>query len=73
MSPRSSPQIKKQKIPAVFLENVTDPRLMQRIASETGASIGGTLYSDALTDAKGAAADLHRHDAPQCAAARRAL
>ena len=41
-------QIRKQKIPAVFLENISDPRLMQQIAKETGAKIGGTLYSDAL-------------------------
>ena len=58
-------QIKKQKIPAVFLENVTDPRLMQRIAEETGAKVGGTLYSDALTDEKGAAAHLYRPDPAQ--------
>ena len=49
-------QIRKQKIPAVFMENITDPRLMQQIAKETGAKIGGTLYSDALSDAKGPAA-----------------
>jgi zinc/manganese transport system substrate-binding protein len=48
-------QIKKQKIPAVFLENVTDARLIQRIAQESGARIGGRLFSDALTDANGAA------------------
>jgi zinc/manganese transport system substrate-binding protein len=48
-------QIKKQKIPAVFLENVTDPRLMERIARESGARIGGTLFSDALTDENGPA------------------
>ncbi len=42
-------QIKAQKIPAVFMENITDPRLMQRIAEETGAKIGGRLYSDALS------------------------
>jgi zinc/manganese transport system substrate-binding protein len=48
-------QIKRQKIPAVFLENVTDPRLIQRIAAESGAKVGGQLYSDALTDEKGAA------------------
>jgi zinc/manganese transport system substrate-binding protein len=42
-------QIRTQKIPAVFLENVTDPRLMQRIAEESGAKIGGKLYSDALS------------------------
>jgi zinc/manganese transport system substrate-binding protein len=45
-------QIKKEKIPAVFLENMTDDRLIGRIAAETGAKIGGTLISDALTDEK---------------------
>jgi zinc/manganese transport system substrate-binding protein len=58
-------QIKRQKIPAVFLENVTDPRLIKQIADETGAKIGGTLYSDALTDEKGPAPtyiDLMRHN-----------
>jgi zinc/manganese transport system substrate-binding protein len=49
-------QIKKQKIPAVFLENVTDTRLMDRIAKESGARIGGTVFSDALSDANGPAA-----------------
>lgn len=48
-------QIKKEKIPAVFLENISDPRLMRQIASETGAAIGGTLYSDSLTAKNGAA------------------
>jgi zinc/manganese transport system substrate-binding protein len=48
-------QIRKQKIPAVFMENITDPRLMQQIAKETGAKVGGTLYSDALSDTKGPA------------------
>jgi zinc/manganese transport system substrate-binding protein len=43
-------QIKKERIPAVFLENVSDPRIMSQIASETGAAIGGTLYSDSLTN-----------------------
>lgn len=58
-------QIRKQKIPAVFLENVSDPRLLKRISEETGAKIGGTLYSDALTDEKGDAPtyiDLIRHN-----------
>lgn len=48
-------QIKRDKIPAVFLENVTDPRLLERIARETGATIGGRLYSDALSDENGPA------------------
>jgi zinc/manganese transport system substrate-binding protein len=63
-------QIKTQKIPAVFLENVSDPRLIKRIADETGAKIGGTLYSDALSDGKGPAAtyiDMMRHNLRQFA------
>jgi len=58
-------QIRKQKIPAVFLENVSDPRLLKRIADETGAKVGGTLYSDALTGEKGDAPtyiDLIKHN-----------
>src|SRR6266481_2366106 len=46
-------QIKSAKIPAVFLENFGDPRLVSRIAAETGSKVGGTLFSDALTDEKG--------------------
>src|SRR4051812_38499024 len=49
-------QVKQQTIPAVFMENISDPRMMQQIAREAGAKIGGTLYSDALSDAKGPAA-----------------
>jgi len=48
-------QIKAQNIPAVFLENVTDPRLVKSIAAESGAIIGGTLYSDALSSPDGPA------------------
>ena len=58
-------QIRAFKIPAVFLENVSDPRLMQRIAAETGARIGGTLYTDSLTGEIGAAPtyiDMVRHN-----------
>jgi zinc/manganese transport system substrate-binding protein len=61
-------QIRRLKIPAVFLENVSDPRLMQRIAQETGVRIGGKLYSDALTSEKGDAPsylDLMRHNVKQ--------
>lgn len=49
-------QVKSQKIPAVFLENVVNPRLIEQIARETGAKIGGRLFSDALSDASGPAA-----------------
>jgi zinc/manganese transport system substrate-binding protein len=63
-------EIRKQKAAAVFLENVTDPRLIQQIARETGAKVGGVLYSDALTDAGGDAPtyiDLMRHNLKQLA------
>jgi zinc/manganese transport system substrate-binding protein len=65
-------QVKKQKIPAVFIENVTDPRLMEQIARETGARIGGKLYSDALTEANGEAPsyiELMRHNLKTLSAA----
>jgi zinc/manganese transport system substrate-binding protein len=58
-------QIKAAKIPAVFLENISDPRLMRRISAETGAKIGGTLVSDSLTSENGDAPtyiDMVRHN-----------
>jgi zinc/manganese transport system substrate-binding protein len=58
-------QIKAEKIPAVFLENISDDRLIRQIAAETGARVGGTLYSDSLTGEKGPAPtyiDLVRHN-----------
>ncbi|MBR1238153.1 metal ABC transporter substrate-binding protein [Bradyrhizobium sp. AUGA SZCCT0182] len=58
-------QIRAAKIPAVFLENVSDPRLIRRISAETGAKVGGTLYSDSLTAEKGDAPtyiDMVRHN-----------
>jgi zinc/manganese transport system substrate-binding protein len=65
-------QIKAQKIPAVFMENISDPRLMQQIAKETGAKIGGTVYSDSLSGEKGPAStyiDMMRHNMRQFSAA----
>jgi zinc/manganese transport system substrate-binding protein len=65
-------QIRAGHIPAVFLENVTDPRLVEEIARESGTRIGGTLYSDALTPPGGPAAtyiDLMRHNAKQLVSA----
>jgi zinc/manganese transport system substrate-binding protein len=58
-------QVKTAKIPAVFLENISDPRLIRQIAAETGAKVGGTLYSDSLTPEKGDAPtyiDMVRHN-----------
>jgi zinc/manganese transport system substrate-binding protein len=65
-------QIKARKIGGVYMENITDPRLIERIAKETGARIGGVLYSDALTAADGPAPtyiDLIRHNIRMLAAA----
>jgi zinc/manganese transport system substrate-binding protein len=58
-------QIKEKKIAALFLENIVNPAQLKRIAEETGVKTGGTLYSDALTEASGAAPtyiDLMRHN-----------
>ena len=49
----------------MFLENISDVRLIRRISAETGASIGGTLFSDSLSDEKGDAPtyiELVRHN-----------
>ncbi|MGC2408765.1 MAG: zinc ABC transporter substrate-binding protein, partial [Methyloceanibacter sp.] len=65
-------QIKAEKIPAVFLENVTDSRLLDQIAKETGAKVGGTLYSDALSEPSGPAGtylDMFRHNVETLSAA----
>ncbi|CAO4146968.1 Periplasmic solute binding protein [Methylorubrum thiocyanatum] len=42
-------QIRRDKVPAVFVESIADPRLMQQIARESGAKVGGRIYSDALS------------------------
>jgi zinc/manganese transport system substrate-binding protein len=58
-------QIKAEHIPAVFIENITDHRLLDQIARETGAKIGGTLYSDALSGPDGPSPtylDMFRHN-----------
>ncbi|MGA7545135.1 MAG: zinc ABC transporter substrate-binding protein [Methyloceanibacter sp.] len=41
-------QIKAEKVPAVFMENITDHRLLDQIGRETGAKISGTLYTDVV-------------------------
>ena len=58
-------QIRREKIAAVFVENVSDARLMERIAKETGARIGERVYSDALSEPGGPAGtyiDMMRHN-----------
>jgi zinc/manganese transport system substrate-binding protein len=58
-------QIRAEHVKALFLDSITDPRAMQRIAAETGAVIGGTLYGDSLSPAPGEADSylkMLRHD-----------
>ena len=58
-------RIRAARVRALFLDSITDPRAMQRIAGETGATIGGTLYGDTLSP-PGGDADTYlkmlRHD-----------
>lgn len=58
-------QIRQEKIKALFVENISDPRLLEQIARETGVQPGGSLFSDALSAADGQAPDtlsLLRHN-----------
>ena len=48
-------QIRKHNVKALCVENVNNPRLLQRIAAETNISIAGRLYSDALSEVGGPA------------------
>jgi zinc/manganese transport system substrate-binding protein len=65
-------QIRDAGIAAVFVENIADRRLLDQIATETGAAIGGTLYSDALSGPDGPAGTylaMMRHNLSQLTAA----
>lgn len=58
-------QVREDKASALFMENVTNPRLIEQIAAETGIKVGGALYSDALSAEDGPAAtyvDMMRHN-----------
>ena len=43
-------EIKKNKVTAIFVENISDPRVLERVAHDSGAVVGGTLYADALSE-----------------------
>ena len=45
---------------ALLVENISDPRMIERIAREANLKVGGELYSDALS-APGTAADTYIH------------
>lgn len=58
-------QVREDKASAIFVENITNPRLVDQIASETGLKVGGTLYSDALSSQDGPAStyiDMFRYN-----------
>jgi zinc/manganese transport system substrate-binding protein len=58
-------QVREQKIKALFVENMTNPGLVDQIARESGAVVGARLYSDALSASDGPAATyeaLMRHN-----------
>jgi zinc/manganese transport system substrate-binding protein len=65
-------QIKAQKARALFVENMSDRRLMDRVSQETGVAVGGTLYADALSP-PGSAGDsylrMYKHNVESIAAA----
>lgn len=65
-------EIRQRRAAAVFAENIADARLVEQIAAEAGLRLGGTLYSDALSDPDGPAPtylDLVRHNVSTITAA----
>jgi zinc/manganese transport system substrate-binding protein len=62
---RLTQQIRNERVHALFLDSITDPRVMQRISHEAGIGVGDTLYGDALSSAGGPAdtyIKMIRHD-----------
>jgi zinc/manganese transport system substrate-binding protein len=55
-------QIKQEKAKAVFIENMSSRRLIESISADTGAKVGGTLYSDALGGEVKTWLDMMRHN-----------
>ena len=65
-------QMRDEGIHALFVENITDPRLVEQLAREAGAVIGGRLYSDSLSGPTGPAPtylDMFRHNVGEIARA----
>lgn len=64
-------QIRREHIKAIFIENIKNPKMVQRIASETQTKISGRLYSDALSNGAPAATyiDMFRFNVNALAAA----
>ncbi|WXK95114.1 metal ABC transporter substrate-binding protein [Pseudarthrobacter quantipunctorum] len=63
---RAIEYVKTNNVPAVFCESTVSDAPMQQVVEATGASFGGTLYVDSLSEADGPVPtylDLIRHDA----------
>lgn len=55
--------IREQGVKALFLENIENSRPVEQISNETGAKVGGTLYSDGLGDSEASTYDsMMRHN-----------
>ena len=68
-------QIQREKIRAVFVENMSNPKLLAQLAKDAGVTVGASLYSDALSAAGGPADSylkLMRHNVTQLTAGMRA-
>src|SRR5262249_5375631 len=48
-------QMRSEGIRIVFFENMASPKLVEALAADAGAKVGGTLYSDALSPPAGPA------------------
>jgi zinc/manganese transport system substrate-binding protein len=58
-------QARRERITALFVENISDSRLLEQIARESRSRVGGRLYSDALSHPDGPAGtylDMFRHN-----------
>jgi zinc/manganese transport system substrate-binding protein len=44
-------QMQREKIRAVFVENMSNPKLIAQLSKDTGATVGASLYADALSSA----------------------
>ena len=67
-------QILRERIRAVFVENMRNPQLLAQIARDTGVTLGPRLYVDALSAPKEPAAsylDMMRHNVTQLVAGMR--
>lgn len=65
-------QVRDENVTALFLESVTNAALLQQIAAEAKVTVGGRLYSDALSGSKGPAPDylsMMRHNVTNLKAA----